>query len=122
LERNMSAPRILIVDDDVDMLETLAWSLGEKFDVTVAANGRLALRELDAHDFDAIVLDLNMPELGGEAVLEQLSHRRPAPAVILTSGMPVLPRVAATWRVHDWIRKPFRVDYLLHKLHEAVQH
>jgi DNA-binding response OmpR family regulator len=118
----MSAPRILIVDDDVDMLETLAWSLGEKLDVTVASGGKAALHELGAHDFDAIVLDLNMPDLGGEAVLEELSHRPAPPPVILASGLPVLPRIAASWGVRDWIRKPYRVEYLLHVIHGVVPH
>ncbi len=118
----MSAPRVLIVDDDEDMLETLAWSLGEKLDVTVANGGRAALRELGARDFDAIVLDLNMPDVGGEAILAALAQRRAPIAVILASGLPVLPRVAASWGVRDWIRKPYRVEYLLHKINGVVPH
>lgn len=118
----MSAPRVLIVDDDEDMLETLAWSLGEKLDVTVANGGKAALRELGTHDFDAIVLDLNMPDLGGEAILAELAQRGAAPAVILASGLPVLPRIAASWGVRDWIRKPYRVEYLLHMINGVVRH
>ena len=118
----MSAPRVLIVDDDEEMLETLAWSLGEKLDLTLVNGGKAALREIDAHDFDAVVLDLSMPELDGEAVLEELSHRRRPPVVILASGLQVLPRVAASWHVRDWIRKPYRVEYLLHKIYSIMRH
>ena len=118
----MSAPRVLIVDDDQDMLEQLAWSLHEKLDITLANGGEAALREIDAHDFDAVVLDLSMPEVDGEAVLSALSQRHHAPAVILASGLPVLPRIAASWRVRDWIRKPYRVDYLLHKIYGIMRH
>jgi CheY-like chemotaxis protein len=118
----LESPCVLIVDDDDDMLETLASSLGKKLEVTVAKDGKAALREIDAHHFDAVVLDLNMPEMGGEAVLAQLSQRREAPPVILASGLPLLPRIAASWGVREWIRKPYRVEYLLHKIYEVVHH
>src|SRR5688572_21758247 len=118
----MSAPRVLIVDDDEEMLAELAISLGEKLEITVVSGGRAALEEIATHEFDAIVLDLHMPGFDGEAVLQELARRRSRPPVILASGLPLLPRIAATWRVRDWIRKPYRVDYLMHKIYGIVRH
>jgi DNA-binding response OmpR family regulator len=118
----MSAPRVLIVDDDEEMLAELAVSLGQKLDLTVVSGGRAALAEIARKSFDAIVLDLHMPDFDGEAVLQALAQRGSRPPVILASGLPMLPRIAATWHVRDWIRKPFRVDYLMHKIYGIVRH
>ncbi len=69
----MNAPKILIVDDEVNirlMLRTLLE--GDGYRVSEASNGREALDRLERDDFDLIILDLNMPVLDGIGVLEQL--------------------------------------------------
>ena len=59
-------PKILLVDDDVELTELLAELLSlEGFDVTVVHNGQEALTELELQSYDIILLDIMMPVLNG---------------------------------------------------------
>jgi CheY-like chemotaxis protein len=70
---------ILIVEDDQAVREAFTKTLQHAgFQVTVAENGVAALQILLQRDFDAIVSDYRMPELGGEGFFEQLEEKFPA--------------------------------------------
>jgi CheY-like chemotaxis protein len=83
---------VLIVEDDhatATLLRDLVGELG--YSATIAASGREALACLHTTDFDAILLDLVMPDVDGFAMLEQLRVMKPylVPRVIVATGMPV---------------------------------
>lgn len=80
-------PRILIVDDEPDVLLTLRLLLeGEGFEPSLAAEGETALRRIDEESPDLVLLDIMMPVLDGWMVLAQLADRPRRPHVVVCSA------------------------------------
>jgi two-component system, chemotaxis family, chemotaxis protein CheY len=78
--------KILVVDDDADWREFLRISLGDLgYEVVEASNGPEALQALDRGDCAVVLLDLHMPGMSGEDVLERLPKGAPR-IVLLTSA------------------------------------
>jgi two-component system, OmpR family, alkaline phosphatase synthesis response regulator PhoP len=68
-----ATPKVLLVDDEVDILELLRYNLAtEGYDVVVANNGAEALKQAKAHKPDLIVLDIMMPGMDGVEVCTRL--------------------------------------------------
>lgn len=85
----MPRPRILVVDDDTELRETLAEYLeSEGFQTVPAANGLEALLHLKRQRPAAVVLDLAMPRLGGLEALKRIRAFDPAILVVVTTGNP----------------------------------
>ena len=88
--------RVLVVDDDAAICELFAKFLErDGYVVTTAYDGRSALEQLRANSVDLLILDINMPELGG-ATLVQLLRRDPEWARFAT--LPIIV-VSALWDV-----------------------
>ncbi|HEY1957293.1 MAG TPA: response regulator [Polyangiaceae bacterium] len=82
-------PRILIVDDDAVLRRTLCRVVAAQFDVTEASNGAEAILLLGREKFDAILTDLEMPELGGDGLVKWLEQNDPElakRAIVVTGG------------------------------------
>jgi len=72
---------VLVVDDEYGPRESIAYTLGGEFTVGTADRGRLALEMVREREYDAVVLDIRMPEMDGIRTLEssanlQLPHER----------------------------------------------
>ena len=112
----MAARRILVVEDDRPIRETLRELLeDEGYAVTTAANGKEALsaiRELGGACL--VLLDLQMPVMTGEELLESLAHE-PDPAVRSVAVLVLTARVEGVLQrnVLGVIRKPIEIDELL---------
>ncbi len=86
--------RVLLVDDDLDLLAPLAESLRPRFEVVEAGSYGRALQFLHRGGFDAIVADLGMGGLlSGLDLLEEARTRTPRVARVLISGLPRGPRL-----------------------------
>ncbi len=85
----MIKPRILVVDDDSAMLESLPefLKLIVDCDVTVKSNGSDAIKVLDAQEFDLIIQDLQMPGIDGFTVLQHVLKRNPRMIKIVLTGL-----------------------------------
>src|SRR5207253_10873527 len=82
--------RVLIVEDDPDILSSLRTCLEVRHDVIVAQNGAEALQKVLAPDsgFGVIILDLMMPVMSGDALLRELGARGiGVPTIILSAGV-----------------------------------
>jgi DNA-binding response OmpR family regulator len=102
--------RVLLVDDDSNILDALAVALGDKYDVTIAYDGAQAIRELERERFDAIVLDLMMPLLDGAGVMRELSRRSiDVPVLIMSASNDVHTRAEEVGAA-EAIQKPFELD------------
>jgi PAS domain S-box-containing protein len=79
--------RVLFADDE-PLIRNLARELLEPYDVVTAASGRAAIRLLESEHFDAVVCDLQMPDLGGVDVYEWILAQRPdlAGRIVFTTG------------------------------------
>ena len=79
-------PRVLIIDDDVELCELLSDFLRlEGFEVDALHDGREALRRIDASAPDALVLDIMLPGMQGLEVLRQLRTQHSLPVIMLTA-------------------------------------
>jgi DNA-binding response OmpR family regulator len=99
--------RILVVEDDEDISETLALVLSEHYLVDIAANGEEAADRLRAVAYDAIVLDLMMPVMDGAALKRHLDRQHIDVPVLLTSATADLAERAAELAIDDFLPKPF---------------
>jgi DNA-binding response OmpR family regulator len=119
-------PRILVVDDDPDMVELLRLALTDAgFSVRTAANGREALRKAQRSPPDLVVLDLLLPGMNGFNVCEQL-RLNPATAAVPVLMITVLPGefprlVGAEAGANAYLNKPFRVEELVSCVGDLVR-
>src|SRR6187399_2994464 len=118
------ATRVLVVDDDVRLYELIR-SFLEQNDVSPAhaPNGRRALELLEREAFDAMLLDVMMPELDGLSVLKQLRARFPAlPVLMLTAKGDETDRVVGLeLGADDYLAKPFSPRELLARLRAVLR-
>ena len=101
-------PRVLVVEDDVDIAGVLRRSLDkEGYEVRIAADGEAALDEAGLFEPDAVVLDLGLPKLDGVEVL-RLRQDGDVPILILTARDAVDARVEGLDSgADDYLVKPF---------------
>jgi CheY-like chemotaxis protein len=81
-------PRILVVDNDVDMRELIELALdGEGHDIDSVDSGQAALERLAQHAYDLVVCDLHMPDVDGRAIYRVIGRRPPPrPAFLFVTG------------------------------------
>jgi len=115
--KTKAAPTILVVDDEEDIREAIAWELTcEGYDVRTARNGREAIRQLSCGRLpDAILLDLVMPDMSGWSFRAELLKDPALAAIplILASGAPSIARDAKLMGAAMTLPKPFDLDRLL---------
>jgi YesN/AraC family two-component response regulator len=117
-----SRRRILVVDDDQALRDSLHLVLDAEYEVVDAPTGRDALTILSRHHLDAVLLDLLLPEGDGFEVLEQVRALPRYVPVIVMSGLDYSGTAAAAMRLGavDYITKPFDEAELLATLHESI--
>jgi DNA-binding response OmpR family regulator len=107
--------RLLIVDDDADILEALAVVLEDAHDVTTASNGIAALGLLQSQPFDAMILDLMMPLMDGETLIERMHETGITVPVVLASASVDISVLAKRLGV-EHISKPYDIAALEQKI------
>ena len=117
--------RVLIVDDEPALVETLEGLLEDHFDVITASGGRDALRQLEAGDIvDVIVTDQRMPGMLGVDFLEEASKRLPDTIrMVVTAYADVEPIIDAINRgaAYRFLSKPYNADELRAAITEGMQ-
>jgi DNA-binding response OmpR family regulator len=114
----MSAPRVLVVDDQEEIREMTALVLsGAGYDVQSAAGGEEALRRARREPFDLVLLDINMPGMGGWETLRLLREDEELeglPVAMFSVKGEVRDKTAGLqYGATDYITKPFAVDDLV---------
>src|SRR5260370_6286163 len=115
-------PLVLVVDDDPDILQTLALCLStEGYRVLMAANGREALQVLESDRPACILLDLMMPVMDGWQFVAEIEKRglRASPLLILSADRAVQGH-ATKLRADSFLAKPFDLDELLVKVSQLT--
>jgi DNA-binding NtrC family response regulator len=121
----MSPARILLVDDEPDMLENCSRILSRQGHTCVtAANGREALAILERERPDLLVTDLKMPEMDGMALLRHAHELDPALPVIMLTGFATIESAVAAVKegAFDYLPKNFSVDQLRVAVERALRH
>ena len=109
--------RILIVDDDREIVEVVGVALeAAGYEVIVARDGNQGLAMVEREDPDLVILDMMMPKRSGFLVLERLRRTRRVPirVIMVTANEGSRHKAyAETLGVDDYIRKPFPMDRLV---------
>ena len=115
--------RILIVDDEPNILATVAPLLRSNgYEVASAMTGHAALDTVDREKPDLIVLDLGLPDLDGIEVCRQVRHTSSAPIIVLSARGAEGDKVAALDAgADDYVTKPFGAEELLARIRAALR-
>ena len=119
------ADRILVVDDEEIIRESLSFILKkEGYDVTEASNGKEAYEKILADPFDIVVSDIEMPEMKGIELLEQITHVSPETLVVIITAHASIETAIEALRkgASDYILKPIEFDELIVKIHRLLEH
>ena len=116
--------RILLVDDDFEIIESMRMLLEAKgHEVLVARDGNQGLVMAEREDPDLMILDMMMPKRSGFLVLEKLRRSRPVPLkiIMITANEGSRHKAYAEMLgVDDYIRKPFAMDRLLESVEKLL--
>ena len=116
--------RILIVDDDPDIIESVRYALeNNEYQVLVARDGNQGLAMAEREDPDLIILDMMMPKRSGFLVMEKLRRSsRPHKIIMITANEGNRHKAYADMLgVDDYIRKPFNMDQLLESVSRVLE-
>jgi DNA-binding response OmpR family regulator len=112
--------RVLVVDDDPDILDALAEILEvEGYDVQRARNGREALQRLEQGLPDLVLLDLMMPVMDGWEFARSLAPGARPPIIVLSADRNVSVKAREIGAL-GWLAKPFELSELLAAVRGAV--
>jgi two-component system phosphate regulon response regulator OmpR len=115
--------RVLLVEDDPRLAEMLSEYLGQAgFRVSLATLGAAALRQLAANPFDAVVLDLMLPDMDGLDVCRQIRTSSDTPLLMLTARGDAIDRIIGLeLGADDYLPKPFEPRELLARLRAILR-
>ena len=120
----MDKKKILIVDDDQDICETLSDILDEEgYDVVTACDGQEALEKIRQGSFNLVITDIKMPIMDGMALLKEIekSHTDIEVIVITSYGNEGQQVEAARLGAYEYLNKPLNLDQLKNIIVRALQ-
>jgi two-component system OmpR family response regulator len=115
--------RILIVEDEPDLLRSLAQALREEgYAVDTANNGEDGLFNAESYDYDAVVLDVMLPGIDGWEILKRLRKTKTTPVLMLTARDETRDRVKGLdTGEDDYMVKPFDLPELFARLRALIR-
>jgi signal transduction histidine kinase len=113
LEQQLAGPQVLIVDDETVIGDICSRALSS-CRVSHAENGRQALHLIANNDFDLILTDVNMPDMGGLELLRTIKEQKPNQPVIVMTGYACRETILEALKADadDFINKPFNLLHL----------
>lgn len=121
----MTAPFIMLVDDEVPFVKTMAKRLDKRNIKTIMAySAEEGLEKLKGNkDLDVIVLDIKMPGMDGIEALKEIKTVSPLVEVIMLTGHATIELAIEAMKLgaHDFLMKPFDIEELVAKMEEAAE-
>jgi len=119
----MAKKRALVIDDEQIVLDSVGKILkDENYEVDVSLNGREGLNEAIEQEYDIILTDIRMPDIGGMRVLRDVKRAKPSLPVVIITGYATVKSAVQAMKLGaaDYIEKPFTPDQLLKAVDSAI--
>ncbi len=116
-------PKILVVEDEVDVNNLIRTQFeNEGYDVAQAFDGPSALRQVDAHQPDLVILDWMMPGMDGLSVCREIRRNHLMPVIMLTARGEEIDRVVGLEvGADDYVSKPYRMRELVARIRATLR-
>lgn len=111
--------KILLVEDDRDLCDTLVDALQAKgLDVTYSYNGSEALEIIYEHSYEMLILDINLPGKNGFEILKEAKKHYPSLSALFMTALDTPEHIEKSFLSggDDYIRKPFTIEELLFRI------
>lgn len=118
------SPRILIVDDEIEITEILADLLSEDYECLKAASAEDALARLHEGEFQLVISDITMPGMSGLDMIPHIKEFSPQTVVVMISGMQTVESAIGALRLgaFDYLMKPFDLRQVEAVVKRALEH
>jgi DNA-binding response OmpR family regulator len=119
-----TAYKILVVDDDENIRNTMKTILSDKgYIVDLAVNGKEAIRKTDSTAYNVVLLDIRLPDMEGVEILKKMHDTVPKTRKIMLTGFPTQQNAitALNNKADVYFVKPVAVDVLLDKIQEQIK-
>lgn len=119
----MQKKRVLVIDDERIVLDSITKILKEEnFEVDVTLSGRQGLEWAIAKDYDIVLTDLRMPDIGGMRVLRDVKRAKPAMPVVMITGFSNVKSAVEAMKLGaaEYLEKPFAPDALVKVIQKAL--
>jgi len=114
--------KVLLVDDEKDFVGALAERMQNRgMDVSTSTSAKDALKKVEGESYDAIILDLMMPEMDGLEALAEIKKKKPELQVILLTGQATVEKGIEAMKIGamDFVEKPADLKVLTEKIKKA---
>jgi DNA-binding NtrC family response regulator len=119
----MDAGRILAIDDEQIVLDSVVRTLGaERYAVDATRSSREGLEWALSRPYDLVLTDIRMPDIGGMRILRDIKRSRPALPVVLITGYATVQSAVSAMKLGaaDYVEKPFTPDGLVEAVRTAL--
>ena len=115
--------KALVIDDEKIVLDSVKKILAETYDAEVTTSGRQGIEWALAKDYDVVLTDIRMPDIGGMLVLRDIKRTKPALPVLIITGYASVNSAVQAMKLGaaDYIEKPFAPDDLVRAVHLALE-
>ncbi|MFH2048555.1 MAG: response regulator [bacterium] len=116
--------KVLLVDDEKDFRDVLAQRMSNQgLDVDTAESGPRAIEMIDSKLYDAVIVDLAMPEMDGLETLQRLLKKQPNLQIIVLTGQASVAKGVEAMKMGavDFLEKPAKIESLVKKIEQAEE-
>jgi two-component system response regulator AtoC len=116
-------PNILVVDDEVNVIESFKQLLEDDYKVLTATNGEEALEKVEKENLDIVLLDIRMPGMDGIEVLRRIEEMKENVDVIMVTAVNTMKTAIEAMKLgaYDYITKPFELDEVVVPINRALE-
>ena len=120
----MEKPHILICDDEEGVRESLRVMLAKEYTLAFAENGEEAVRYVEEHTPELVIMDVKMPKMDGLEALGRIKQAKLHVCVLVITGYESSEIAAQAMRLgaDDYLTKPFKRQVVLEKVREIFRH
>ncbi len=120
----MEKKKVLVIDDEQIILDSVKKILGaEDFQIDPAISSRDGLERAMSQDYDLVLTDIRMPEIGGMRILRDIKRSKPALPVVIFTGYATVQSAVQAMKLgaSDYVEKPFTPDMLVTTVKKVLQ-